>query len=118
MLGMRRYPWHDRPPMPETYSADAGQPEDADHARRVNDMRSYRCLVGHMICESLGYFNRLIQMLHDRGLTRYDGVLIAPPIRNDPEAGQAKHVEEIPLSQLADAALVPGTSSLTLMRCD
>ena len=42
--------------MPEKFSTDADRGESPEPAEPISDMQKYRCLVGHLICESLGYF--------------------------------------------------------------
>jgi hypothetical protein len=42
--------------MSEKLTADAGRPDYTEPVKPISDMRKYKCLTGHLICESLGYF--------------------------------------------------------------
>ncbi len=49
--------------------------------------------------------SKLIQSLHDRGLTQYSGVLLSPPLRVE-SLGKSRHIQRIPLSSLSDATVI------------
>jgi hypothetical protein len=42
--------------MSEKAPVDADRHDNAEPAKPTSDMQKYRCVVGHLICESLGYF--------------------------------------------------------------
>lgn len=60
--------------MPEKFTPDEGRSERPEPSQPIGDMQKYRCIVGHMICESLGYFtprSALRAVLAHRNGTHY-----------------------------------------------